>query len=86
VAKTIVVSDSTDLLPDVKVAARYGVDPRTLYRWDAQPALGFPKPLRINHRKYRRIHDAHGTAMWSRVMELIARRTTTTTVKKVQAA
>jgi hypothetical protein len=57
VAKTITVPDSADLLPDPQVARRYNVVPRTLYRWDAQPALGFPKPLRINGRKYRRIEQ-----------------------------
>jgi predicted DNA-binding transcriptional regulator AlpA len=57
VAKTITVPDSTDLLPDPQVAARYGINPRTLYRWDEQPTLGFPRPLRINHRKYRRIAE-----------------------------
>jgi len=54
-AKTITIPDSADLLPDVQVAARYGVSPRTIARWDEQPALNFPKPLRINHRKYRHI-------------------------------
>jgi hypothetical protein len=57
VAKTVTIPDPTDLLPDKKVAARYGVDPRTLYRWDEQPAPGFPKPIRINRRKYRRIEQ-----------------------------
>ena len=56
-AKTITIPDSTDLLPDPEVARRYHVNPRTLYRWDAQPALGFPKPLVINRRKYRRVEQ-----------------------------
>jgi hypothetical protein len=66
-AKTITVPDSTDLLPDVKVAARYGVNPRTLSRWDKQPALGFPKPLRVNHRKYRRIAELESWEQRQRV-------------------
>jgi hypothetical protein len=57
VAKTITVPDSADLLPDPQVARRYNVHLRTLYRWDEQPALGFPKPIVINHRKYRRVHE-----------------------------
>src|SRR6516164_438773 len=42
------------LLPDREVAARYGVTTRTLWRWDHRPQLGFPRPIRINGRKYRR--------------------------------
>jgi hypothetical protein len=57
VAKTITVPDSSDLLPDPQVARRYSVNPRTLYRWDERPALGFPKAIVINHRKYRRVAE-----------------------------
>jgi predicted DNA-binding transcriptional regulator AlpA len=57
VAKTITVPDSTDLLPDPQVAKRYSVNPRTLYRWDERPTLDFPRPLRINRRKYRRVEE-----------------------------
>jgi DNA-binding transcriptional MerR regulator len=56
-AKTITVPEATDLLPDPEVARRYGVNPRTLFRWDDQPALNFPRPIRINNRKYRRLHE-----------------------------
>jgi hypothetical protein len=41
------------LLPERMVAARYNVHPITLKRWDADPRLEFPKPLRIRNRKYR---------------------------------
>jgi hypothetical protein len=42
------------LVPDGKVAKeRYGVCLSTLYRWDRNPRLNFPKPYRINGRKYR---------------------------------
>jgi predicted DNA-binding transcriptional regulator AlpA len=45
---------SRRLLPDSEVCKRYGVVPYTLWRWDnEQPELGFPKPVRINKRKYR---------------------------------
>jgi len=58
VAKTISTTpDSGDLLPDPRVAERYHVSLRTLSRWDDQLALGFPKPVRINHGKYRRRHE-----------------------------
>ena len=56
-AKTITISDSTDLLPDPQVAQRYNVSPRTLYRWDERPGLGFPKAIVINGRKYRRVEQ-----------------------------
>ena len=48
---------STGLLPDSQVAQRYKVDPRTIARWDQRPELGFPKPVRINARKYRSIEQ-----------------------------
>jgi predicted DNA-binding transcriptional regulator AlpA len=40
-------------VPDPKVCARYGVHPSTLYNWDRDERLGFPKPIRINGRKFR---------------------------------
>jgi predicted DNA-binding transcriptional regulator AlpA len=48
---------SGNLLPDRQVADRYGISTRTLYRWDEQPKLSFPKPIRINRRKFRRIRQ-----------------------------
>jgi predicted DNA-binding transcriptional regulator AlpA len=41
------------LLPDPKVCERYDVTPMTLWRWDRDPDLNFPKPIRIRTRKYR---------------------------------
>jgi predicted DNA-binding transcriptional regulator AlpA len=42
------------LIPDSEVCRRYGVVGFTLWRWDHEnPELGFPKPIRINGRKYR---------------------------------
>jgi len=42
------------LLPDRLVRQRMGdIAPSTLYRWDRNPQLGFPKPVVINGRKYR---------------------------------
>ena len=40
------------LLPERVVAARYGVYPQTLKRWEADPRLDFPKPIRIRNRLY----------------------------------
>jgi predicted DNA-binding transcriptional regulator AlpA len=41
------------LIPDAQVRERYGVTAMTLYRWDHDPELGFPKPIYIRNRKYR---------------------------------
>ena len=40
-------------LPDPQVCHRYGVTSMTLWRWDHDPRVNFPKPIRINRRKYR---------------------------------
>ena len=50
-------SDDDALLPDPLVAKRYNVSTRTIPRWDANPALGFPAPTFINGRKYRRVRE-----------------------------
>jgi len=55
--------DLSDLLPNPRVAARYRVTSRTVDRWERQPGLNFPKPTRINHRKYYRIADLE---IWER--------------------
>jgi hypothetical protein len=41
------------LIPDVMVLARYGISNMTLWRWDHDEDLGFPKPTWIRNRKYR---------------------------------
>jgi predicted DNA-binding transcriptional regulator AlpA len=41
------------LLPDPQVCARYGIHSSTLRNWDLNSALKFPKPIRINNRKFR---------------------------------
>jgi hypothetical protein len=43
------------LLPDREVAQRYGVSVRTVERWSANRALGFPPPVYILRRRYRDI-------------------------------
>ena len=42
------------LLPERKVCERYGVTTMTLFRWERDPSLGFPRALKIRGRKYRR--------------------------------
>jgi predicted DNA-binding transcriptional regulator AlpA len=41
------------LLPDPRVCERYSVTGMTLWRWDHDPNLNFPKPIIIRNRKYR---------------------------------
>jgi hypothetical protein len=43
-----------ELIPDRRVADRYGVHPLTILRWTRDEALGFPRPIEINRRLYRR--------------------------------
>jgi predicted DNA-binding transcriptional regulator AlpA len=51
---------STGLLPRRQVAERYGVNVRTIVRWENDPGLRFPQPLTINKRQY--YHEAELTA------------------------
>jgi predicted DNA-binding transcriptional regulator AlpA len=46
-----------ELIPDALVAKRYGVSSMTLWRWDHDTKLKFPKPVRIRGRKYRRAEE-----------------------------
>lgn len=50
-------------IPDPQVAERYGISAMTLWRWDRNPALKFPAPIRINNRKYR---DETALVAWER--------------------
>jgi predicted DNA-binding transcriptional regulator AlpA len=50
-------------LPDPQVCKRYGVTPMTLYRWDRDPRVNFPSPIRVNGRKYRDEQQLEG---WER--------------------
>ena len=52
-----------NLLPDPLVRKRYNISAMTLWRWDNDPALGFPKPHWIRHRKYR---DEAALERWER--------------------
>jgi predicted DNA-binding transcriptional regulator AlpA len=51
------------MLPDPRVCERYGVCAMTLWRWDNNTTLNFPKPIRINGRKYR---DESELEAWER--------------------
>ena len=50
-------SDETTFLPEAAVCRRYGVSDMTLIRWDRDERLGFPKPILIRGRKYRRLSE-----------------------------
>jgi hypothetical protein len=57
-AKPDTSADDDDLIPDFIVARqRYQINPITLSRWDANPEMGFPLPIVINGRRYRRRGD-----------------------------
>ena len=45
------------LLPAAQVLARYCISDMTLFRWLKNPHLKFPKPIRINGRRYWRVED-----------------------------
>lgn len=42
-----------NLVPDAEVCARYRIHTSTLRNWDHNQDLNFPKPIRINGRKFR---------------------------------
>jgi predicted DNA-binding transcriptional regulator AlpA len=45
------------LLPGKKVRERYGVSDQTIWRWLHDPKSGFPKPVRIQGRRYWRLEQ-----------------------------
>jgi len=70
-------SDDDRRLPATAVAARYGVVPRSLDRWLARPELNFPRPDRVNRRRYWWLSQLQN---WDRVRALKA--TTKATSRK----
>lgn len=50
-------SEADSYLPSIRVQRRYDICSRTLNRWEERPELGFPKPVRINRRRYWRLAD-----------------------------
>jgi hypothetical protein len=45
--------DYDELVPDPTVQKEFDVCAMTLWRWDNDPTLGFPPPIKIRNRKYR---------------------------------
>jgi len=50
-------SHQTTYLPAGAVRARYGVSDMSIWRWLRHEALGFPAPIRINHRRFWKLAD-----------------------------
>ncbi|RVO67053.1 DNA-binding protein [Sinorhizobium meliloti] len=48
---------SNTYLTSGQVLARYSIAPITFYRWQKNKALGFPKPMVVNRRKFFKVDD-----------------------------
>jgi hypothetical protein len=72
-AKHLAIASEADdpLVPDPQVLERYGITAMTLWRWDRDPELGFPKPIYIRLRKYRRLSQL---VAWERQRARASRR------------
>jgi predicted DNA-binding transcriptional regulator AlpA len=46
-----------------QIRIRYGISDMTLWRWAHDPALGFPRPVYINRRRYWRLAEVEA---WER--------------------
>ncbi|NGM33331.1 transcriptional regulator [Methylobacterium sp. DB0501] len=53
-------SQAGELLPALHVRQRYNISDMTLWRWEKDPKLQFPAPIRINGRRYWRLADLQG--------------------------
>jgi hypothetical protein len=42
-----------ELVPDPVMRCEFGVSSMTIFRWDADPTLGFPRAVVIRNKKYR---------------------------------
>lgn len=51
-------NDADTYLSAAQVRSRYGdISDMSLWRWSNNPAMGFPKPLRINRRRFFRLRE-----------------------------
>ncbi len=46
-------AEKDTLVPDTLVLKEFGISSMSLWRWDHDPDLGFPPPIRIRRRKFR---------------------------------
>jgi predicted DNA-binding transcriptional regulator AlpA len=46
--------DNDELVRDPQVCREFGIVSMTMWRWDHDPDFGFPPPIYIRNRKYRR--------------------------------
>lgn len=53
----VIKPEDETFLPDSKVLHRYGITAMSLWRWDENPDLGFPRPHVISGRKYRKLSE-----------------------------
>lgn len=53
-AKNVNSVDAPDsLIPDPQIWAEFNISSMTLYRWDHDPELKFPPPIKIRNRNFR---------------------------------
>ena len=45
-----------ELVPDPQVCKEFGITAMTLWRWDHDPELDFPPPVKIRKKNYRSRH------------------------------
>jgi hypothetical protein len=45
-----------ELVPDAQIRRELNISEVTLWRWDRDPQLDFPPPIRIRNRKFRSRH------------------------------
>lgn len=48
---------SREYLTGKQVAARYQITPMSIYRWERDERLGFPRPMIVNRRKLFKLDD-----------------------------
>ena len=55
-----------DLIPDRLVKEIFSVTRQTLWRWENDPELGFPQPVRVKRQKARKVGElrAFRARMW----------------------